>query len=254
MSLSFTPFIWRQSPHILCALCYIFARCVIILLCWWKLSNDTYRTVVIGITRNLAFRPLPCSSKQLNSMLKYLSKLKLRKRPVQFKVLFLKNHNRFSRILAIVITGPIFGLLPLNSIFMAVSMFDMEQVNSRQINPLSWFIHIYISVSIAQTFANFDILVLLFDTSCIISALLWPYLFCHFADLTTNKIASIGDAAYNSNWYDFPVDLQKHMVLVVMRSRDKFYFTGLGLVRSTLEVFGEVSNWQNLIWISWIFD
>lgn len=143
--------------------------------------------------------------------------------------------------MAIVITGPIFGLLPLNSIFMAVSMFDMEQVNSRQTRSTSM-IYIYISVSIAQTFAKFDILVLLFDTSCIISALLWPYLFCHFADLTTNKIASIGDAAYNSNWYDFPVDLQKHMVLVVMRSRDKFYFTGLGLVRSTLEVFGEVSN------------
>lgn len=54
--------------------------------------------------------------------------------------------NRFSRILAAIMTGPIFGLLPFNAVFMSVSMFDMEQVNSYMIFPVA--IQIYIILSL----------------------------------------------------------------------------------------------------------
>lgn len=36
--------------------------------------------------------------------------------------------DRFSDKLADIISGPIFGLLPINAVFTAVSMFDLEQV------------------------------------------------------------------------------------------------------------------------------
>lgn len=93
-----------------------------------------------------------------------------------------------------------------------------------------------------QTYSHFELLVFMFDTSCIISALLWPFFFCYFANSVTNTIGSIGDIAYNSNWYDFPPNVQKHIMLVIARSQDSVYFSGLGLVRCTLEVYGEVSD------------
>lgn len=82
--------------------------------------------------------------------------------------------------------------------------------------------------------------------SCIISALLWPFLFCHFANSATDEIARLGFTAYNSNWYDWPNDIRKYIPLVIIRSREPVYFSGLGIVRCTLQVFGDVSKFWDL--------
>lgn len=74
------------------------------------------------------------------------------------------------------------------------------------------------------------------------SALLWPSFFCYFATSATDQIASIGDAAYESNWYYLPPKIHKYITMVIIRSQYSVYFTGLGLVRCTLEVFGNVSD------------
>lgn len=161
---------------------------------------------------------------------------------------------RSTHILATIVSGQIFALLPANAIYMAVSMFDAEQVitlNERRYSN-SWKnitnLILFFFLNSKKSAAHFDILVFLFDMSCIISALLWPFLFCHFANSVTDEITRLGFTVYNSNWYDFPNDLQKYIPLVIIRSREPVYFTGLGLIRCTLKVFGDVSKFPMCIW------
>lgn len=101
-----------------------------------------------------------------------------------------------------------------------------------------------------QTINHFEILVFLFDSSCLISALLWPSFFCTFANKVTDQIADIGDSAYETNWYLFSPTLKKFVWLIINRSQDPVYFTGLGLVNCTLEVFGNV---RSLIFLYYSF-
>lgn len=69
---------------------------------------------------------------------------------------------------------------------------------------------------------------------------MWPTCFCFFASAATEKLSSVGNMAYNSNWYDYPVGMQKHMVLIIARSQEPVYFSGLSLIRCTVETFGKV--------------
>lgn len=51
----------------------------------------------------------------------------------------------------------------------------------------------------------------------------------------------IGDAAYDSNWYDFPLELRKYIFLMIVRSQKPIDFTGFGIIHCSLENFGKVS-------------
>lgn len=81
---------------------------------------------------------------------------------------------------------------------------------------------------------------LIFDCLCIIGSLIWPYLFCYFATLTTNRIVAIGNAIYDSNWYNYKPQLQKCLILIISRSQKEVHFAGFLMVRCTLAVFGQV--------------
>lgn len=81
---------------------------------------------------------------------------------------------------------------------------------------------------------------ILYDTLCIVSSLAWPFLFCYFATFATGRISSIGNVVYSSNWYNFPPNTRKYVTLVIARSQQPLYFSGLGLIRCTLELFGNV--------------
>lgn len=72
------------------------------------------------------------------------------------------------------------------------------------------------------------------------SALLWPYLFSYFATFVTERVSFIGDTAYNTNWFDYPPELQKHFILFIARSQENVHFTGFNLIRCSLENFGQV--------------
>lgn len=65
---------------------------------------------------------------------------------------------------------------------------------------------------------------------------------CHFANLTTDHVANISYAAFESDWYEYPVDVQKYILLIMARSQNPVYFNGLGLLDCTLESFGKVWN------------
>lgn len=79
-----------------------------------------------------------------------------------------------------------------------------------------------------------------FHFVAMVTSLIWPYLFSNFATFTTDRISSIGDTAYNMNWFDFPPNLQKYFISIIARSHENVHFTGLNMFRCTLEVFGKV--------------
>lgn len=82
------------------------------------------------------------------------------------------------------------------------------------------------------------------DISCMLCGLLWPWMICYFASIVGERMASIGDMAYESVWYDYSVQLRKNIILIVTRSRKVAHFTGLGLVICTVEVFGKVNRFN----------
>lgn len=53
---------------------------------------------------------------------------------------------------------------------------------------------------------------------------------------------NIGHEAYDLNWHDFPLELRKHIIVIIARSQEKISFDGLGLIGCSIEVFGNVSK------------
>ena len=79
-----------------------------------------------------------------------------------------------------------------------------------------------------------------FNVCCAIVSLTWPFFFCYYATFTTNRVAALAQTAYNSNWFDWPPELQKYVILIIARSQEPVRLTGLGLIYCSLEVFAKV--------------
>lgn len=80
-----------------------------------------------------------------------------------------------------------------------------------------------------------------YELLSIANVMTWPYLCCRYASFTVDRISSLGDVVYNSNWYEYPIELRKNFVLIISRSQTPIEFTGLGLIYCTLNSFGKVS-------------
>ena len=74
----------------------------------------------------------------------------------------------------------------------------------------------------------------------VVSTLFWPFLICHFATVATDRINDIGYTAYDCDWFDLPIDFQKCMILIILRSEESIQFTGLNLCFASPETFGKV--------------
>lgn len=81
---------------------------------------------------------------------------------------------------------------------------------------------------------------LAFNVICAACSLCWPYVYCHFATMTTERIASISDVTYSANWYDYPPILKKYLILMIARSQEEIFFSGFGFVYCTLEILLKV--------------
>lgn len=53
-------------------------------------------------------------------------------------------------------------------------------------------------------------------------------------------MASTGRVVFESNWYSHPIEIQKYVILIIARSQQPTYFTGIGVLDCTLETFGKV--------------
>lgn len=83
--------------------------------------------------------------------------------------------------------------------------------------------------------------VIAFDLLCFICSLIWPFLFCYYANIIVERMLSIGDDAFNMKWYDCPIELQKFIILIVLRAYEVKPLCGLRMIPCTLEIFGRVS-------------
>lgn len=72
--------------------------------------------------------------------------------------------------------------------------------------------------------------------------LFWNFLLCHTGTASSDVIASISDIIYNGNWLKYPLDYQKHVLLMLLRSQRPVYFMGFKMVRCTWENFTSVSS------------
>lgn len=107
-----------------------------------------------------------------------------------------------------------------------------------------FFYYFVINIQSASNLADWGIVG--YGIICIICASAWPFLFCYFATIATERIIAVGQTTFNLNWYDYPPELQKFIVLIVARSQKPAYFTGLGIVHCSLETLGKVSNIEPL--------
>lgn len=109
--------------------------------------------------------------------------------------------------------------------------------------------------SISTNFIDF-----LFSFMLLNCSIFWAVLVCYFATKTTDRITSIGDVAYGSNWFDYPAKLQEYFVLCIAHSQRPATFHGCNLIHCTLETLAKVrwkiimnissENWQFFIFFS----
>lgn len=135
-------------------------------------------------------------------------------------------------------SGVIFSLLPLNAIFTAISMYNVEHVNA---SNFAIFSQDLISICVFTLQSSFDIVNIAYNGFCMMCSLIWPSIFCYFGTHITDRLLLIALIMYESKWYYYPLELQKFVILVIARSQKPAYFTGLNLIRCTLEIFGKVN-------------
>lgn len=150
---------------------------------------------------------------------------------------------RIFDLVASVNSGAIFSLLPINGVLLGLSMYTIENVS--EMDSLLLNSKLFKKQFITSTGFNFQsdfiLVVFFFDMLCAVCALMWCSLFCYFANMASDRLSSLGNTVFATNWYDYPVEWQKFVILMVERSQKPVYFKGLHLIKCTLEVFGTVS-------------
>lgn len=133
----------------------------------------------------------------------------------------------------------IFWLLPPMALFIAMTIYTLEHVNTRY-----WLV-LYYCLSKSDSFHNlqceFDPVTVGFSIICVMVGLLWTATFCNYATHGIDHIENIGFAAYNLKWYDSPFIFRKYIILIIARSQEEIHFTGWGMIYCNLEALGTVS-------------
>lgn len=85
---------------------------------------------------------------------------------------------------------------------------------------------------------NWDLLIGIWSG---IFGLVFMFIYCYFAERTTASLADIGEAAYKSQWYLYPANVRKHIILIIRRSQMSFEFHGMKIIYCNLETFCKVN-------------
>lgn len=85
----------------------------------------------------------------------------------------------------------------------------------------------------------FEPMMLFFQGACI-GASFWTFLFCNYATIATENVDEIGFRTYASDWFNYPLYVQKYIILIIARSQEPIQFTGFNLIYCNREMFGKV--------------
>lgn len=161
---------------------------------------------------------------------------------------------RIFKIVADINSGTIFWLLPLNAIFMAISLYNVEHVRILILTlTIMWKIckQLHFNWCLSSK-SDFDVFSIAYNLFCLMCSLIWPAIFSYFATVTTIRLSSLANTTFETNWYDYPAHLRNFLILVIARSQEPAYFTGFKFIRCTLEIFGKV-RWPLLHILQWYF-
>lgn len=96
--------------------------------------------------------------------------------------------------------------------------------------------------SFSQAAENQNMVVLYQSTVGAIIVTFLLFIYCWLGSIIALSALQINNAIYNSIWYSQSIDVQKSILLMIIRSQKPFYLTGYHMLRSSLEDFGNVNN------------
>lgn len=65
---------------------------------------------------------------------------------------------------------------------------------------------------------------------------------CVLGKLVTDRFARVPNHLFNTKWYDLPVEVQKHFILLLANTQQPLFFHGFGIYILDLEKFASVSG------------
>lgn len=134
--------------------------------------------------------------------------------------------------------GTIFSLLPFSALFMGICLYDIEHVNIHNLFQFSFSAKVKFCIDFQTDFSYVSSAK---TALYVVTSSVWPYLFCFCANYVVDKINTLGNKVYSSNWYDYPHEWQKYIPVIVARSQQTVEFTGFNFIPCSLVTFGKVS-------------
>nr|XP_012219879.1 PREDICTED: odorant receptor 22c-like [Linepithema humile] len=80
-----------------------------------------------------------------------------------------------------------------------------------------------------------------------IALLMEIFLFCFAGEYLSHKSKTIADAAYDSLWYNMPLNRSKIIAFIIMRSQTRLTITAGKIISLSLESFASISELMNLV-------
>lgn len=75
---------------------------------------------------------------------------------------------------------------------------------------------------------------------CMFASAFWVFIYCLYATRMTTILSMFGTVAFESKWYNYPIELRSYLILMIRRSQKSFYFNGFKIIRCDLETFARV--------------
>lgn len=71
--------------------------------------------------------------------------------------------------------------------------------------------------------------------------LLFLFIFCYYGEFATERSENVAIAAYMSEWYLYPLEIQKFLSMTVVYSKITFSVSPLGIMYCNMEKFTSVN-------------
>lgn len=66
------------------------------------------------------------------------------------------------------------------------------------------------------------------------------FLYCYFGHLATECYLEMADCLYESQWHNYPLKLQKYLLLTIQNAQQPFYYHGFGMIYLNLNTYCKV--------------
>lgn len=149
---------------------------------------------------------------------------------------FLDNFNDFFQ-------GIIFTTFALSCLWICMALMQLQYVRQSQISLIFSIIQFIYSLR-WQTIASRDVLLYqCIVTLCVVNSNIFTY--CYFGNKVTTKFTEVADAIYTTNWYEYPMQQQRYLIYVLIRSQRIFSFTGYFISSCSLGTYKSVNMDHN---------